>query len=257
MITAPLIGLVADQKTVTVGPWVDVRNDAISHSYISAIEQAGGSPIMIPSVAANLCNIDRILDALDGLLLPGGSDMDSALYGQLAHPQNDSPLRLRDDLEIALTKRAAERGIPIYGVCRGMQVINVAFGGTLEQHLADRLDMTPHRDVVGTFTRHEVIPVAGSGLEVLLGAQTFEIMSHHHQGVGVVGSGLAVTAHAPDGVVEAVEGTGDNFLVGVQWHPEQGLADGGLLLFHDFVRAAAAFATASKRVTAPNPRPTE
>jgi putative glutamine amidotransferase len=245
MTSTPLIGLVADQKTVTVGPWVDVLNDAISHSYVSAIEQGGGSPLMIPSVQANVDNVDRILDALDGLLLPGGSDMDSALYGQVAHPQNDTPLRIRDDLEIALTRRAVARGIPVYGVCRGMQIINVALGGTIEQHLADRLEMTPHRDVVGAYTRHAVTPVVGSSLAELLGAHTFEIVSHHHQAVGNLAPGLAPTAYAPDGVVEAVEGTGDNFLVGVQWHPEQDLADGGLLLFHDFVRAAANFATAS------------
>lgn len=238
MTFTPIIGLVADRKRITLGPWVDVSNDSIPHSYVTAIEQAGGSPVLIPSVGSNLMNIDRILDALDGLLLPGGSDLDSKLYGQEAHRENDPPLRLRDDLEIALTRRAVDRGIAIYGICRGMQVINVALGGTLEQHLGDRLDMTRHRDAVGTYTAHEVIPVDGTRLVDIVGADEFTIRSHHHQAVAVLGEGLIPSAWASDGVVEAIERPGAGFVVGVQWHPEQDLPGGGLRLFRAFVEAA-------------------
>lgn len=238
MTVTPIIGLVADRKKVTTGPWVDVPNDAIPHSYVTAIEQAGGSPVLIPSVESNLANIDRILDGIDGLLLPGGSDLDSDLYGQEAHRENDQPLRLRDDLEIALTRRAVDRGIAVYGVCRGMQVINVALGGTLEQHLDDRLDMTPHRDEVGTFTGHEVVPVVGTRLVDIVGAEEFSIRSHHHQAVSVLGEGLIPSAWAPDGVVEAIERPGAGFVLGVQWHPEQDLPGGGHKLFEAFIEAA-------------------
>ena len=235
----PLIGLVADRKVVTVGQWIEVPNDAIPHSYVAAIQQSGGSPLLIPSVAVNLANVDRILEAIDGLFLPGGSDLDSNLYGEECHAENDQPLRMRDDLELALVRRAVERGIPIYGVCRGMQVINVALGGTLEQHLGDRLDMTPHRDEIGVYTVHEVIPVAGSRLAEIVGTSTFAIASHHHQAVAQLGPGLVACAVAPDGVVEAVEAPGEQFLLGVQWHPEQKLPGTGLELFRAFVHAAA------------------
>lgn len=242
MTITPLIGLVADRKVVTVGQWIDVPNDAIPHSYVAAIQQSGGSPLLIPSVAVNLANVERIVDAIDGLFLPGGSDLDSDLYGEECHNENDQPLRERDDLELALVRRAVERGVPVYGVCRGMQLINVALGGTLEQHLGDRLDMTPHRDEIGTYTAHEVIPVAGSGLAGIVGTATFAIASHHHQAVAELGQGLVACAWAPDGVVEAIEAieaTGDRFLLGVQWHPEQKLPGAGLELFRAFVQAAA------------------
>ncbi len=238
MQVTPIIGLVADRKNVTVGPWVAVPNDAIPHSYIAAIEQAGGSPVMIPSVESHLANVDRILDGLDGLLLPGGTDLDSGLYGQEPHQENDPPLRLRDDLEIALTLRAITRGIPVYGVCRGMQVINVALGGTLEQHLGDRLDLTPHRDKVGSYTAHEIVPVAGTRLFDIVGADEFTIRSHHHQAVSVLGDGLIPSGWSRDGIVEAIERPGAGFVLGVQWHPEQNLTSGGLDLFRAFIQAA-------------------
>jgi putative glutamine amidotransferase len=239
MTSTPIIGLVADRKLVTTGPWIEVPNDAIPHSYVAAIEQAGGSPILIPSSASNLTNVDRLLDAIDGLLLPGGSDVDSDLYDQKPHEQNDQPLRIRDELEIALARRAVERGMPVYGVCRGMQVLNVALGGTLEQHLADRLDMTPHRDVVGTYVAHDILPVPGTRLADTLGTNGVSVASHHHQAVDLVGRGLIPSAWASDGVVEAVEMPGDQFILGVQWHPEQDLLGGGQQLFEAFVRAAA------------------
>lgn len=238
MTITPLIGLVSDRKVITLGPWVDVANDAIPHSYVAAIEQAGGSPLLIPSAGSNLTNIDRILDAIDGLFLPGGSDMDSDLYGQAPHAENDEPFRLRDDLEMALTRRAVERRIPVYGVCRGMQVLNVALGGTIEQHLGDRLDMTPHRDDVGTYTAHGITPIAGTRLASVLGTAEMSIASHHHQAVAELGEGLIRSAWASDGVVEAIESSADPFVLGVQWHPEQDLSGGGCLLFRAFVQAA-------------------
>lgn len=236
--TTPIIGLVADRKSVTSGAWVDIPNDGLPHTYIAAIEEAGGAPLLIPSLEVHLAEPERILDVIDGLFLPGGRDLDASLYGSEAHPTNDPPLRVRDELEIALTRRARDRGMPVFGACRGLQVLNVALGGTLEQHLGDRVDLTPHRDVVGTFTSHRVSIEPGSLLARLTGESSFEIASHHHQGVGELAAGLVVSASAPDGVIEAVEAADGPFCLGVQWHPEERLDPEGLALVRAFVAAA-------------------
>ncbi|GAA1062046.1 gamma-glutamyl-gamma-aminobutyrate hydrolase family protein [Agromyces bracchium] len=236
--TAPLIAIVADRKTATSGAWVDIPTDGLPHTYVAAIEQAGGMPLVIPSLDAFLDDPDRVLDLVDGLFLPGGRDLDAALYGSAAHPANDPPFSLRDELEIALTRAARRRAIPVFGACRGLQVINVALGGTLEQHLGDRVDLTPHRDIVGTFTAHEVRLQPGTLLASLVHADAFDIASHHHQGVGALGDGLVASASAPDGVVEALEAGDGAFCLGVQWHPEERLDPEGLALVRAFVEAA-------------------
>ncbi|MEV1130233.1 gamma-glutamyl-gamma-aminobutyrate hydrolase family protein [Agromyces sp. NPDC049794] len=238
--TTPVIGLVADRKSVTSGAWVEIPNDGLPHTYLAAIEEAGGAPLLIPSLDVHVAEPERLLDLIDGLFLPGGRDLDASLYGSEAHPTNDPPLRVRDELEIALTRRARERGMPVFGACRGLQVLNVAFGGTLKQHLGDRVDLTPHRDVVGRFTSHHVSIEPGSLLGRLTRDASFEIASHHHQGVGELGSGLVVSASAPDGVIEAVEAADGSFCLGVQWHPEERLDHEGLSLIRAFVDAAAA-----------------
>lgn len=236
--TAPLIAVVADRKSATSGAWVEVPTDGLPHTYLAAIEEAGGAPLLVPSLDVHRSDPARIVAIVDGLFLPGGRDLDAELYDSDSHPENDVPLRARDDLEIALVREARRRGIPIFGACRGLQVINVALGGTLEQHLADRVDMTPHRDVVGNFTSHPVTVVPDSRLAGLTHQQTFEIASHHHQGIGVLGRGLVVSAFAPDGVVEAIETRDGAFCVGVQWHPEERLYPEGLALVRAFVDAA-------------------
>ncbi|GAA1425879.1 gamma-glutamyl-gamma-aminobutyrate hydrolase family protein [Agrococcus citreus] len=233
----PFIAVVADRKPQSSGAWVDVPTDGLPHSYVRAIEQAGGAAVLIPAVESHLDELDRLLDCVDGLFLAGGRDIDAELYGQRPHPANDPSLTVRDRLEIALTQRASERGIPVFGACRGMQVINVAFGGTLEQHLADRVDMQPHRDGVGEFTSHRVEIVAGSALATIAPHAELDIASHHHQGVDALGEGLIATAFADDGVIEAVE-TPTGFCVGVQWHPEEQLDHEGHALVLAFVDAA-------------------
>jgi putative glutamine amidotransferase len=235
---APIIGVVADRKIQSSGLWVDVETDGLPHSYLRAIEKAGGAPFLIPSIAASLELVDKWVEAMDGLFLPGGGDVDSRLYGQEPHDLNDRPMRIRDDLEIALTLAAKRRGIPIFGACRGMQVINVALGGTLEQHIGERVDLTPHRNVVGIFTSHPVLIKEGSLLEAILPQRELGIASHHHQGVGELGSGLAISARAPDGVIEAIEAIDGSFCIGVQWHPEQQLDQEGLNIIRAFVDAS-------------------
>ncbi|NKX51220.1 gamma-glutamyl-gamma-aminobutyrate hydrolase family protein, partial [Arthrobacter deserti] len=194
--SVPLILVVADRKSASAGAWANIPNDALPHTYIAAVEQAGGVPVLLPPTEMLLENAERLLELADGVFLAGGRDLDAALYGRENHPLNDKPLRIRDDLEIALARGARDRGMPVLGACRGMQVLNVAFGGTLEQHLGDRLDMTPHRDVVGQFTSHPVTVVPGTRLASVLGPRSFPIAAHHHQAVETLGQGLIATAHA-------------------------------------------------------------
>ena len=236
--TVPLIGIVADRKSASYGSWVDIPTDAISHTYVSAVQEAGGAPIIFPSLDVHVDDPERLSDLVDGLFLPGGRDLDAELYGCVAHPTNDKPLRVRDELEIALTQLARERDIPILGACRGMQVLNVALGGTLEQHLGDRIDLTPHRDIYGEHTSHPVSILPDTLLRSITHEAEFDISSHHHQGVDRLGEGLVVSASAPDGVVEAIETTDGAFCLGVQWHPEERLDPEGIALIRAFVQAA-------------------
>lgn len=237
--SVPLIGLVADQKVTTSGAWVDVVTDSIPNTYNSAIIAAGGAPIMVPPASVHLQVVERILDGIDGLFLPGGRDVDPELYGATPHEMNDASLRPRDELEIALVRGARERGMPILGVCRGMQLMNVAFGGTLEQHLADRIDMTPHRRYSGDFTSHSVDVHPGTKLSEYTGAGTFDIAAMHHQALDRVADGFVVSAHyAPDGLTEAIESDDDAFCIGVQWHPEQRQVPESTKLFEGFIAAA-------------------
>ena len=145
---------------------------------------------------------------------------------------------MRDELEIALTRGARERDMPVLGACRGMQVLNVALGGTLEQHLGDRLDLTPHRAEFGTHTSHPVAIAPDTLLRGITHELEFDISSHHHQGVDVLGEGLVVSASAPDGVVEAIEAVDGAFCLGVQWHPEERLDPEGIALIRAFIAAA-------------------
>ncbi|MCB1273064.1 MAG: gamma-glutamyl-gamma-aminobutyrate hydrolase family protein [Leucobacter sp.] len=242
MSRTPLIGLVADRKHSTSGAWVDILTDGVPHSYLAAIEQAGGAPVLFPALEVHVAQPARLLDGVDGFFMPGGRDLDAEFYGQAPHQTNDSPLRERDELEIALTLEARRRGMPVFGACRGLQVLNVALGGTLTQHLGDHVDMTPHRDVVGTFTSHAVAVKDDTLLRSIVGRESFDIASHHHQSVDALGEGLVATATAPDGVVEAVEAADGSFCLGVQWHPEERLDPEGLDLMRAFVRAANAYA---------------
>lgn len=236
--TVPLIGLVADRKSASSGAWVDIPTDGLPHAYVAAIQEAGGAPVLFPSIDVHVDDPGRLLDLVDGLFLPGGRDLDASLYGSQAHPSNDSPLRVRDELEIALTRLARERGMPILGACRGMQVMNVALGGTLEQHLGDRIDLTPHRAEYGTHTSHPVAIHPDTLLSGLTHELEFDISSHHHQGVDRLADGLIASASAPDGVIEAIEATDGSFCLGVQWHPEERLDPEGIALIRAFVAAA-------------------
>ena len=165
----------------------------------------------------------QLLDALDGLILAGGRDVDPATYGAERHAAADEPRTERDEFEIALAKRAMERDIPVLGVCRGMQVMNVARGGTLVQHLPEHVGNEAHRRSIGTFdgNDHPVRLAEGSLAAAATGSLSHGTLSHHHQGIAEVGDGLQDSGWSDDDdLPEALEDPGLRFALGVQWHPE-------------------------------------
>jgi putative glutamine amidotransferase len=178
---------------------------------------------MIPPDEHLIEDPGEILDKLDGLILAGGCDIDPSSYGEEPHPQTNGTVPERDRAEIALTQAAVERDMPVLGICRGMQLINVALGGTLNQHLPDDVGHPDHRRHLGTFegNDHSVTLTAGSLAALAAGELDHNTKSHHHQGVATIGDGLAITGiSALDDLPEAIERPDNRFVLGVQWHPE-------------------------------------
>ena len=218
----PVIGICAALARARWGVW---ERDAalLAFSYIEAIQRAGGMAVMIPPDDRFEEDPDEILDLLDGLILAGGNDIDPACYGADPHPETHHLVPERDRAELALATRAVERDMPVLGICRGMQLLNVAFGGTLRQHLPEELGHEEHRRTPGSFdgSDHDVRLTAGSLASRAAGEQVHATKSHHHQGVATVGDGLEVTGHSTiDDLPEAIEAPGRRFVLGVQWHPE-------------------------------------
>ncbi|HEY8641063.1 MAG TPA: gamma-glutamyl-gamma-aminobutyrate hydrolase family protein [Solirubrobacterales bacterium] len=193
-------------------------------SYARAVQEAGGLALLLPPDAAAEAAPERWLDRIDALLLSGGSDIDPAFYGQQPHPQTKGIWPERDRFEIALTRGALERRMPVLGICRGMQLLNVALGGDLVQHLPDLVGNDEHRDTPGAFGDHEVRLEPGSLAARAVGAERTTVKSHHHQGVNALGQGLRATGWSQNGdVVEAIEidEREQPFALGVLWHPEE------------------------------------
>jgi putative glutamine amidotransferase len=205
---------------VEAASWGNWQLDAalIPYMYVEAIERAGGTPLLVPPVEDG---VEEILDLLDGLLLSGGADLDPESYGAEAHPETSGTRPARDRAELALLEGALARDLPVLAVCRGSQVLNVARGGDLVQHLPEVVGSEAHREVRGVFSEHPVRIEDGSRLGSLLGERT-PVKSHHHQGFGRLGEGLREVAWADDGTIEAVEDPERRFAVGVLWHPEAG-----------------------------------
>jgi len=200
-------------------------------AYVQALERAGGRPVLIPPSEHG---IEETLDAVDGLIFSGGSDLDPDLYDQEPHDETFGVVPERDRAELALLEAALARDLPVLAVCRGSQVLNVARGGDLVQHLPDLVGDEKHKHTPGTFADHDVTLQPGTRLASLLGDHA-PVKSHHHQGFGRVGDGLRVAAHAEDGTIEAVEDPSRRFALGVLWHPEAGE---DLKLFEELVDAA-------------------
>jgi putative glutamine amidotransferase len=202
------------------GAW-DVDAFLLQRSYVEAVQRAGGVAVMFPPDPD--VDPDQLLDLVDGLILAGGRDIDPGAYGSDPHPETDHPRTERDEFEIALARRAMERDIPLLGICRGMQLMNVARGGTLVQDLPEHVGHEDHRRRVGTFdgNDHPVRLEDGSLAARAAGEVEHGTLSHHHQGIAELGDGLHITGWAADDELpEAVEAPGLRFALGVQWHPE-------------------------------------
>jgi len=194
-------------------------------TYPAAVQGAGALALVLPPDEAAVSSPDLLLDRIDGLLLAGGADVDPASYGAPPHPETGPVWPERDRFEIALTLRAVERGIPVLGACRGMQILNVAFGGTLHQHLPDVIGTDRHRHTPGLFGDHEVRLEPGSLAAGAVGTERSIVKSHHHQGIAELGEGLLATGWSPDDeLIEAIELPGERFVLGVLWHPEEDAA---------------------------------
>jgi putative glutamine amidotransferase len=228
--TRPVIGITAYAVDASWGPW-HLPAALVPLSYLRSVERAGGCAFV---VLPRDDSPDGTLDRLDGLILTGGPDVDPALYGAEPHPETDAVDLERDRSEVALLAAALEQDMPVLAVCRGSQILNVALGGDLEQHVPDLVGHEGHKEVPGVFSKHPVSVDEGSHLHSIVG-ETVEVSSHHHQGYGRLGDGLAIVATAEDGTPEALEARDHPFALGVLWHPEDG---DDLRLFEELVSSA-------------------
>jgi putative glutamine amidotransferase len=232
-VARPIVGITT---YVTPAKWSYWEADAalVPASYVDAVERAGGRPLLVPPSEAA---VEETLAAVDGLIFSGGADIDPELYGQDPHPETSGVRPERDRGELALLEGALARDMPVLAICRGSQVLNIARGGDLVQHLPEIVGDEKHKHTPGTFGDHDVTLETGTRLGDLLGGHA-PVKSHHHQGFGRIGRGLRVAAHAEDGTVEAVEATDRRFAFGVLWHPEAGE---DLKLFQELVKEAEAY----------------
>jgi putative glutamine amidotransferase len=214
----PVIGITAYVTPAKWGYW-NLEASLIPHDYVRAVEEAGGRPLLVPPSDDG---IEETLDSLDGIVFSGGSDLDPAHYGEEAHPETFGIHEERDRAELELMKAALDRDMPVLGICRGIQVLNVARGGNLVQHLPEIVGHEGHKhDPPGAFVDHDVEIEPDTTLAQILGDR-HPVKSHHHQGLDAVGEGLRISAHAADGSIEGVEDPEHRFAVGVLWHPEAG-----------------------------------
>jgi putative glutamine amidotransferase len=219
----PVVGIATALERASYGIWEGGTCALLQFSYVEAVQRADAMALMIPPDAALVENPDEILDRIDALVLAGGCDVDPNLYGAEQHTETVGLVPARDEFELALVTRAIERDMPTLGICRGMQVLNVARGGTLLQHLPEVLHTQTHRRNPGTFdgNEHDVVLVPGSLAAQAAGSELTMTKSHHHQGVDAIGEGLVVTGRsATDDLPEAIELPDNTFVLGVQWHPE-------------------------------------
>jgi putative glutamine amidotransferase len=226
----PLVGLTTYQEKAACLVW-DTEFVLLHRTYVDMVVQAGGVPVLLPPVEGGTT---EAIPALDALVLTGGSDIDPAHYGAPPHETTRSR-PFRDEAEVALLHAALERDLPVLGVCRGAQLINVALGGSLTQHLPDDIGHSRHAPAPGVFGPNQVRLAEGSKVAAIVGTDV-EVRCHHHQALDRVADGLAVVGWSTDDTVEAIELPGRRFAIGVQWHPEQDATD--KRLFAALVEAA-------------------
>jgi putative glutamine amidotransferase len=213
----PVIAITTYVAPSRWGPW-NQNAALVPLAYVDAVTRAGGRPVLLPP---SVHGTDEILEIADGLILCGGPDLDPAIYGQPRAAETVHLAPERDIPELDLLRAALRRDLPVLGICRGMQLINVAYGGTLIQHLPGVVGHDGHATRPGYFDAHPVKIAPGTRTSAILG-ESAEVQSGHHQGVAALGTGLRATAWAPDRSIEAIEDPGRRFVLGVLWHPEQG-----------------------------------
>jgi putative glutamine amidotransferase len=214
----PVIGICAAIERARWAAW-EVEANLSQRTYSDAVAHAGAVAVVLPPDDAVADAPDLVLDLIDALILAGGADLDPGSYGGEPAPDTADARPERDRFEIALARRALERELPVVGICRGMELLNVALGGTLEQQV-------PHSELhlhtPGEFTDHEVRLEPGSLAASAVGAELISVRSHHHQGIGRLGAGLVASGHSiPDGLIEAVELPKSPFALGILWHAEE------------------------------------
>ena len=217
--------------------WTHWEDDAVvlPLAYVRAVQAAGGRALIVAPDDEVAEHPEELVGGLDALILTGGADIDPASYGARPDPNTGATRPERDRFELALAFQAMEAGLPLLGICRGGQMVNVACGGTLIQHLPDVVGDDHHLRTPGAFSEHEVELEAGSLAARAAGAERIVVKSHHHQAVGELGEGLRATGHSlPDAVVEAVEHPDHRYTLGVLWHPE---ADERSRIVESLVRA--------------------
>ena len=217
----PVIGITAFVEPASYRVWRNLPTALTPHRYVARVQQSGGIAVLVPPLGPDTEDqAAEVLERVDGLVLVGGVDVEPSRYGEEPHPTVQAPRRDRDDSELALVGRAVERDLPLLGVCRGMQVMAVAAGGSLVQHLPDKIGNVDHSPASATYGRTEVTIAPDSRLRTVLGERT-EVLCYHHQGVAVH-PGYEPCAWASDGTLEAIEDPAARFRIGVQWHPEAG-----------------------------------
>jgi putative glutamine amidotransferase len=232
----PRIGLTTYREPATWGVWNEPA-DLLPATYRQAVELAGGVALLLPPPERDIeVHAQVSLQAVHGLLLTGGPDVDPARYGAQRDAHTGPARSERDEWEITLTRQALQLDIPVLGVCRGLQTLNVALGGTLIQHLPDRVSHPGHSPHVGVHGRHNIHTAPGTRIAAIHGPRA-EVATYHHQALDVLAPGFVATAWAEDNTVEAAELNGNGWVMGVQWHPE---VHNGAALFSDLVAACTA-----------------
>ncbi|WP_438353928.1 gamma-glutamyl-gamma-aminobutyrate hydrolase family protein [Microbacterium sp. CJ88] len=238
----PVIGLTTYLEQAKQGVW-DVRAAFLPQQYFDSVTASGGVAVLLPPQPGGVDAASAVLDGLDGLILTGGLDVQPELYGAERDPRTDPARPDRDAWELDLYRGAEERRMPVLAICRGLQLVNVARGGTLHQHLPEALGTERYRVGGGVFATNTVEVASDSRLAGMLGDGPFDVHSYHHQGIDRLGDGLVAVADAGDGLVQAFESAeGEAYLVGVQWHPEENAED--KRLFAGLVGEAARYGAA-------------
>jgi putative glutamine amidotransferase len=232
---APLIGITTYLERAQQGVW-DVRAAFLPEQYLTGVTASGGVALLLPPQDPDAA--DAAIAHLDGLVLSGGADVAPELYGEQRHPLTDPARTDRDAWELALFRAAERRKIPVLAICRGLQLVNVARGGTLQQHLPESLGTEKYRIGGGVFAENDVEVDTHTPLAEIIGESGVRVHSYHHQGIDRLGEGLVAAAYSDDGLVQAFVDTADGHVVGVQWHPEENAED--RRLFADLVTQARA-----------------